>query len=388
VVSVISFSVALGFGILAPVIPLFARSFGVSVFAASTVISIFGLTRIISAPVSGILIEKVDERFVLSAGLILVAVTTGLAGTANDFFHLLLLRGIGGFGSAMFTVSATSLVVRMAPRHLRARASSVSNGGFLVGTLFGPALGAAVLGISIRAPFFLYSITVSMAAVISILFLSSKRTTREDQPDSTSNVKSHLRLIDGFRHAGYRAAFTVSLLIGFAFLGIRQTAVPIYVTEELKESASLVAYGFFTASASQIFILLPAAKYADTKGRRGAMVIGSSLALISSIFLMAWQSTLGFFLSMIFSGLAGAFLGSAPAAIVGDVVEGRRRGPLLAAFQMAADIGVIVGPLIAGLTIDGYGFTETFGIAVVATLITLIITLMIPKKYKPTEVAQ
>jgi len=129
----------------------------------------------------------------------------------------------------------------MAPRHLRARASSVSNGGFLVGTLFGPALGAAVLGISIRAPFFLYSITVSIAAVISILFLSSKRTTPEDQPDSTSNVKSHLRLIDGFRHAGYRAAFTVSLLIGFAFLGIRQTAVPIYVTEELKESASLVA---------------------------------------------------------------------------------------------------------------------------------------------------
>jgi len=95
---------------------------------------------------------------------------------------------------------------------------------------------------------------------------------------------------------------------------------------------------------------------------------------------MAWQSTLGFFLSMIFSGLAGAFLGSAPAAIVGDVVEGRRRGPLLAAFQMAADIGVIVGPLIAGLTIDGYGFTETFGIAVVATLITLIVTLMIPPR--------
>jgi MFS family permease len=86
-------------------------------------------------------------------------------------------------------------------------------------------------------------------------------------------------------------------------------------------------------------------------------------------------------------GLAGAFLSSTPAAIVGDVVEGRRRGPLLAAFQMAADIGGISGPLIAGLMIDGYGFTATFGIGVAATVISLLVTLMMPKKYKPSAVA-
>ena len=87
-------------------------------------------------------------------------------------------------------------------------------------------------------------------------------------------------------------------------------------------------------------------------------------------------------------GFAGAFLSSTPAAIVGDVVEGRRRGPLLAAFQMAADVGGIIGPLIAGLVIDGYGFTATFAIGIVATVIALIVTLMMPKKYKPPIVAQ
>ena len=385
--SVIAFSVALGFGILAPAIPLFARSFGVSAFAASTVVSLFALTRLISAPISGFLIEKTSERVVLTSGLIIVAITSGFAGAATDFSQLLVLRGIGGFGSAMFTVSAMSLVVRMAPRQLRARASSVYQGGFLAGTLFGPALGAAVLGFSIRAPFYLYSITVSIAAVIAAVFLSNRRTTQPAETEGAMSPSPNLRLVDGFRHAGYRAAFTVSFTIGFTFFGLRATAVPLYVTEELMAAASLVAYGFFTGSATQIAILLPVGKYADTRGRREAMVIGSSLAVVSSALLMGWQSPTGYLVSMGMGGLAGAFLSSTPAAIVGDVIEGRRRGPLLAAFQMAADIGAILGPLIAGLMIDGYGFTATFGIGLAATVISLLVTLMMPKKYKPSAVA-
>ncbi|MFM1905533.1 MAG: hypothetical protein RIT32_329 [Actinomycetota bacterium] len=384
----IAFTVALGFGILAPAIPLFARSFGVTAFAASTVVSVFALTRLISSPISGMLIEKVGERYVLTLGLMIVSGTTFFAGNATDFFHLLIFRGLSGFGSAMFTVSAMSLLVRMAPRELRARAASVYQGGFLAGTLFGPAIGAVVLGISVQAPFYFYSVTLGIAAFIAAFFLSSKRVSSASDNLNISDSSSSLRLIDGFRHAGYRAAFTVSFTIGFTIFGLRAAAVPLYVTEELMAAASLVAYGFFVGSVTQIAILLPAGKYADTRGRREAMVIGSTLAVISSVLLMSWQSPTGYLASMAVGGFAGSFLSSTPAAIVGDVVEGRRRGPLLAAFQMAADIGGITGPLVAGLMVDGYGFTATFAIGVVATVLSLAVTLMMPKKYKPKEVAQ
>lgn len=387
VLASIAFCVALGFGIVAPAIPLFARSFGVTAFAASTVVSVFALTRLISSPISGFLIEKVGERVVLASGLVIVAVTTGFAGAADDFFQLLLLRGLSGFGSAMFTVSAMSLVIRLAPRDIRARATSVYQGGFLAGTLFGPALGAAVLGISIRAPFYVYAMTVAIAALIAAVFLSGARTAQPTETEFQHTSSSSLRLIDGFRHAGYRAAFTVSFTIGFTIFGLRAAAVPLYVTEELMAAASLVAYGFFVGAVTQIAILLPAGKYADTRGRREAMVIGSVLAVISAILLMGWQSPIGYLVSMGVGGFAGSFLSSTPAAIVGDVVEGRRRGPLLAAFQMAADVGGITGPLIAGLVIDGYGFTATFAIGVAASVVSLIVTLLMPKKYKPTAVA-
>ncbi|MDA0273902.1 MAG: MFS transporter [Actinobacteria bacterium] len=388
ILAIIAFCVALGFGIVAPAIPLFARSFGVTAFAASTVVSIFAFTRLISSPISGLLIEKIGERVVLTAGLVIVAITTGAAGAADEFTQLLVLRGLSGFGSAMFTISAMSLVVRLAPRELRARANSLFQGGFLTGILFGPALGAAVLAISVRAPFYVYGFTVAIAAIIAAIFLSTARTQAPTDVEPTKANGPNLRLVDGFRHAGYRAAFTVSFTVGFTIFGLRAAAVPLYVTEELMAAASLVAFGFFAGSVTQITILLPAGKYADTRGRREAMVIGSVLAVISSVLLTVWQSPTGYLISMGMGGFAGAFLSSTPAAIVGDVVEGRRRGPLLAAFQMAADVGGIIGPLIAGLVIDGYGFTATFAMGIVATVIALIVTLMMPKKHKPPIVAQ
>ncbi|MGA7204330.1 MAG: MFS transporter, partial [Specibacter sp.] len=53
-----AFLIAIGFGIVAPVLPQFARSFHVSVSAAAVVVSVFAFTRLIFAPLSGILVER------------------------------------------------------------------------------------------------------------------------------------------------------------------------------------------------------------------------------------------------------------------------------------------------------------------------------------------
>ena len=49
VLSFVAFAVALGYGIAAPALPVYARTFGVSAFVASTVISGFALMRLLSA---------------------------------------------------------------------------------------------------------------------------------------------------------------------------------------------------------------------------------------------------------------------------------------------------------------------------------------------------
>ena len=47
----------------------------------------------------------------MATGIYIVAVSSGLAGISQSYVQLLLLRGLGGIGSAMFTVSAFTLLL-------------------------------------------------------------------------------------------------------------------------------------------------------------------------------------------------------------------------------------------------------------------------------------
>ena len=53
-----AFIIALGFGLIAPIIPEFARSFDVSMAAASAIVSVFALSRLIFAPATGGIIDR------------------------------------------------------------------------------------------------------------------------------------------------------------------------------------------------------------------------------------------------------------------------------------------------------------------------------------------
>src|SRR5262249_56464616 len=61
---------------------------------------------------------------------------------------------------------AAGLLIRVARQHLRGRAQGVFAGGFLIGSIAGPALGV-VAAWSLRAPFFLYAGTLAVAGAIA-----------------------------------------------------------------------------------------------------------------------------------------------------------------------------------------------------------------------------
>lgn len=85
-----AFVIALGFGIVAPALPQFAREFGVGYTAASAVISAFALMRLLFAPASGALVQRLGERPVYLIGLLIVAVSTGACALAQTYWQLLL----------------------------------------------------------------------------------------------------------------------------------------------------------------------------------------------------------------------------------------------------------------------------------------------------------
>jgi predicted MFS family arabinose efflux permease len=118
-----AFIIALGFGLVAPALPQFARSFGVGVAAASAIVSSFALMRLLFAPVSGRLVQRFGERALYLTGLLIVALSTGACALAQTYWQLIVLRSLGGIGSTMFTVSSLGLVIRLSPPGERGRVS-------------------------------------------------------------------------------------------------------------------------------------------------------------------------------------------------------------------------------------------------------------------------
>lgn len=385
VLTVIAFFVAIGFGIVIPAIPIFARSFGVSAFAASSVVSIFALMRFVSSPISGRLVDKFGERQVLFSGLLIVSISSLLAGLANNFVQLIIWRGAGGLGSAMFTVSAFSLILRLAKPNQRGRAVSAFNGGFLIGGLAGPAVGGIVISISLRAPFFVYAVSLLFAAATAFFMLRRAPLIDVEKEETEQSKEGIFEFFKALKIPPYAAALSVNLATGFIAYGMRSAILPIFVVEGLLQKPSLIAVGFLVTSATQAAFLSLAGRTTDDKGRRPAMITGTSSMLLSVIILIALPNIFGFLIAMAIGGIAAAFMGAAPAAVVGDVIGNKKSGSLIAGFQMTTDFGSIVGPLVAGFLVDQAGFNWAFASGAAVALLALVLSLVMKETRESTQ---
>jgi MFS family permease len=354
--SLVAFAVAVGFGVVAPVIPLFASEFGVGATAAGAVISAFAFMRLVSALGGGRLVDLFGERLVLASGLVIVAVSSLLAGLAQTYEQLLVLRGIGGVGSALFSVSAVSLLLRVVRSDQRGRATSMWQAGFLIGGLAGPAIGGALAAVSLRAPFFVYAAALGVATVVTVVALAG---TRLQEAEHRGQARARTSLREAFKLPAYRAALVANMGTGWALFGVRSAVIPLFVADALGRSPLWVGIGFFVGSAAQAAVLWPAARVVDNVGRKPAMLVGSLVGTGAVALLAVWESLPVFLVAMAGYGIGAAFLGSAPAAVVGDIVHGRG-GTVVAAFQMASDFGAVAGPLVAGWLIDGFSFGAAF----------------------------
>jgi MFS family permease len=167
--------VAVGFGLIIPAIPIFAKSFGVSNTLIGFIISAFAIMRFISGLFAGKLVDRFGERLVLGVGLFMVSVFTLISGLAQNYEQLLIFRTAGGLGSSMFSVSAGALILRVVSDNQRGQAQSLYNGGFIAGGVAGPAFGGALIALSPRAPFFIYSGLLIVAGTVSLIFLHESR---------------------------------------------------------------------------------------------------------------------------------------------------------------------------------------------------------------------
>ena len=373
VLGVIAFFVMVGFGVVIPVLPVYARSFGVGYIEVGAIISAFALMRLVASPFVGRMIDWGGERTILTIGIGIVAVSSGLVGIAQDYPQLLLLRGAGGVGSAMFSVSAMTLLLGAVPS-LRARSIGFYQGGFLIGGMAGPALGGLLATISLTAPFFFYAGTLAVAGLVGFVMLSPRV---REHADAASATVPRAPFATVVRDTRFRAACLANFSQGWTSFGVRGALIPLLVVEVLREPTVYTGIAFACAAVAQTLALAPAARFVDSIGRRPA-IIGAFAVAAATILAVPFSPNIWVLTALLcLYGVAAAFMGTAPAAAVGDA-SGPGGGRPIAVFSMFSDLGAIIGPLVAGLLADAVSYPVAFAVGAALLLATSLYATRMP----------
>lgn len=378
VLSVIAFLVAVGFGVMIPVLPVFARSFGVSNLWVGAVISSFAAFRLVTSPFLARVNEAIGERVALGIGMCVVALSSGAAAFSQNFWQLLGLRAVGGIGSAMFTVAAMTLLLRSVPASLRGRASARYSGGFLLGGMAGPAVGGVFAKISLTAPFLFYAVMLLAAGTVGVLMLSGR--VRSGSAASAGTLpEAPMPLADAWRDVRYRASLFTMLAQGWQSFGVRSSLVPVLVVEVLLHTPSATGVVFAIAAVVQTIALGPVGGRVDLVGRRPMMVLAGLITGVATL-AIPWSPTLwALTIVLCIYGVGAAMHATAPAAAVGDVVGGRGGTPI-AVFQMMSDVGAIIGPLLAGWLADQFSVHWAFAAGAVLLIGAALYSLRMPRE--------
>lgn len=370
-----SFFVAVGFGIISPTLPLFARSFGVNHAQVGAILAAFAFARFATGLISGKLVDHFGERLVYSFGIGFVSITSFAAGFAQSYEQLLIFRAVGGFGSSMFSVAAGSILLRAVDDDHRARAQSLYNGSFLVGMMAGPVVGGALSGFSLRAPMIIYGFlligaSASGAFLLRNSVLAAKPTATQER--DTITLRSALAL------KPYRSALIISFITAWVLFGMSRSILPLFMVEEIKVSPSFMGLGFTISTVINGIFLMKAGKLSDINGRRYSAVIGTSFLTLFILALALTTEPWMFLAASVIVGFGGAFLSTTPSAIVGDVLEGKG-GQVIGLFQMAGDAGAMVAPLILGAIADGYGYRPAFLVTAALMLVAVAVSIKLPE---------
>ena len=370
------FTVALGYGVVAPAIPQFALEFGVTSFAASAIVSAFALMRLVSAPLAGWAVGRFGERATYTTGILIVALSTGAAAIAGNYTQFLLLRGIGGVGSAMFTVAATALLIKVSPPDARGRVASLNSAGFLLGGLLGPVFGGIVASFGLRAPFVFYFFTLVAAATVVAVALRTSAAARRAEPGVLPLPA--MPLGEALRVPQYRSLLLSVFAFGWSSFGVRVSVIPILVAVGFGGDAATAAWVLAAYAAGNAVLILPSGRWNDTLGRKPMLVVGLAVLAASYAAMPASPNVWIAAVAMFVAGAGSALVNPGQQAVLADVLAQRRGGNVVAAYSMTSDLGGVLGPLIAGALVDLAGFGWAFGVTAALLLLACVAWAVLP----------
>ena len=159
-----------GFGIIIPLLPFYAVTFGASPFVIGLLFAVFSLCQLVAAPVLGDLSDRRGRRPVLIFSLVGTVVSFVMLALAHTVWMLFFARIVDGLSGGNISTARAYVADITEPKD-RARAYGLIGAAVGLGFILGPALSGVLAGISYTAPIWAAATITLVAAIMAWLWL-------------------------------------------------------------------------------------------------------------------------------------------------------------------------------------------------------------------------
>lgn len=376
----ISITVALGFGMVIPALPLFADSFGVGLAVLGLVQLVFGLTRFSFGMVGGLAIDRFGDRACTMTGLLVVALSSYAVGFSESFPQLVLARGFGGAGSALFIAGLMNRILRIIEPEAMGRATGAFRSSFLVGIVVGPALGGFVVArLGVEAVFHLYATGLLVATAIAWFVMKGENAAAEEQRRSPLEALRAARPL--FGDIRYVVALLATFVGWWTLSGPTQIIGAIYARDRLELSPDQIGLTLTALAIGEVIVVLFFAGPAtDRLGRRAVLVPSLIVAALATAGLGQIEDMrFAYFPLMFFIGMGVAAGATAAGGLLADAIPKGGSGAAVGLNQMAGDLGYMIAPTAVGFVAESSGFGPAYLVGAIPAFLVIFAALRLPR---------
>jgi DHA1 family tetracycline resistance protein-like MFS transporter len=349
----------IGFGIIIPLLPFYAETFGASPFVIGLLFASFSMAQLIAAPLLGAWSDRWGRRPVLILSLIGTAVSFSMLAMAGSLVMLFAARIVDGLSGGNIT-TARAYIADVTPVQDRAKAYGVLGAAFGLGFIIGPALGAAFSRISYTAPIWV-AVAVTLAAT-ALAWVWLPETVHRAQAASGSPWKAvrelgrrpHLKLLLGLDFV-YWMSFAVYQTT-FALFGSRR-----FGFDAAQTGYFLSAFGLLGVIVQGGFVGPVVARF----GERHTLAMGLAFAAVG------WGGSaltysLPLFLLLLVPGAIGIGLCNATlSALISHTAAAGEQGRVQGAAGALESLGRTLGPIWGNGALQAFGEGSAYGAAAI-----------------------
>ena len=159
-----------GFGIIIPLLPFYAETFGASPLVIGLLFAVFSLCQLVAAPALGDLSDRYGRRPVLIFSLAGTVVSFVMLAVAQSVAMLFAARIVDGLSGGNISTARAYVADITAPKD-RARAYGIIGAAFGLGFILGPALSGILSKVSYTAPIWAAAGLTLVATAMAWLWL-------------------------------------------------------------------------------------------------------------------------------------------------------------------------------------------------------------------------